>query len=91
MQDTEQIVRNEADLQLIKELLLKHEFNCKNAEGAAKTAHDKAVSIALKLLVIGHDFMEEIAEMTGVSLEEVQELSKNKQHKIMFPQLCVKV
>ena len=32
MQETEQTVRNENDLQMIKELRLMHDFNCKNAE-----------------------------------------------------------
>ena len=32
VQETEQTVRNENDLQMIRELRLMHDFNCKNAE-----------------------------------------------------------
>ena len=124
MQETEQTVRNENDLQMIKELRLMHDFNCKNAEdivnpllaeevrylketeggrgrmcklleemraeAAAEAAakarkegklegnHEKAVSMALKMLERGRDSIEEISEMTDLSLEEVRELSKKQ-------------
>lgn len=124
MQETEQTVRNENDLQMIRELRLMHDFNCKNvedivnplfaeevrylketeggrgrmcklleemrAEAAAEAAakarkegklegnHEKAVSMALKMLKRGRDSMEEISEMTDLSLEEVRELSKKQ-------------
>lgn len=41
------------------------------AEGKA----EERVSTALKMLARGHDSIEEIAEMTGLSLEEVQKLA----------------
>lgn len=128
MQETEQTVRNENDLQMIKELRLMHDFSCKNAEdivnpllaeevrylketeggrgrmcklleemraeavaeAAAKARkegkaegklegnHEKAVSMALKMLERGRDSIEEISEMTDLALEEVRELSKKQ-------------
>ncbi len=52
------------------------------AEAAAKARkegnHEKAVSMALKMLERGRDSMEEISEMTDLSLEEVRELSKKQ-------------
>lgn len=41
------------------------------AEGKA----EERVSTALKMLARGRDSIEEIAEMTGLSLEEVQKLA----------------
>lgn len=48
------------------------------AEAAAKAAHKKAVSTALKMLSREGYSMEEIAELNGLPLEEVQELSKKQ-------------
>lgn len=48
------------------------------AEGKAEGNHEKAVSTSLKLLVRGRDSMEEIAEITGLSLEEVRKLADNQ-------------
>lgn len=48
------------------------------AEAAAKAAHKKAVSTALKMLSREVYSMEEIAELNGLPLEEVQELSKKQ-------------
>ena len=44
-------------------------------EAAAEGNYEKAVSTALKMLARGRDSMEEIAELTGLSLEEVQDLA----------------
>ena len=44
----------------------------------AEGNHEKAVSTSLKLLVRGRDSMEEIAEITGLSLEEVRKLADNQ-------------
>ena len=44
----------------------------------AEGNHEKAVSTSLKLLVRGRDSMEEIAEITGLSLEEVRKLAENQ-------------
>ncbi len=48
------------------------------AEGRFEGNHEKAVSTALKMLARGRDSIEEIAEMTDLPLEEVQELSKRQ-------------
>ena len=48
------------------------------SEGRFEGNHEKAVSTALKMLARGRDSIEEIAEMTDLSLEEVQELSKRQ-------------
>lgn len=52
------------------------------AEAAAKAReegnHEKAVSTALKMLSREGYSMEEIAELNGLPLEEVQELSKKQ-------------
>ena len=48
------------------------------AEGRAEGKAENAVSTALKMLARGRDSLEEIAELTGLSLEEVRELSKKE-------------
>lgn len=45
------------------------------AEGRAEGKAEERVSTALKMLARGRDSIEEIAEMTGLSLEEVQKLA----------------
>lgn len=45
------------------------------AEGRAEGKAEERVSTALKMLARGLDSIEEIAEMTGLSLEEVQKLA----------------
>lgn len=45
------------------------------AEGRAEGKAEERVSTALKMLARGRDSMEEIAEMTGLPLEEVQKLA----------------
>lgn len=45
------------------------------AEAATKATHDKAVETALKMLERGRDTVAEIAEMTGLSVEEVEGLA----------------
>lgn len=45
------------------------------AEGRAEGKAEERVSTALKMLARGCDSIEEIAEMTGLSLEEVQKLA----------------
>lgn len=45
------------------------------AEGKAEGKAEERVSTALKMLARGRDSIEEIAEMTGLSLEEVQKLA----------------
>lgn len=47
-------------------------------EGREEGNHEKAVSTALKMLARGRDSMEEISEMTDLTLEEVRELSKKQ-------------
>ena len=47
------------------------------AEGKAEGNHEKAVSTSLKMLAKGYE-AEEIAEITGLSLEEVQKLADNQ-------------
>ena len=47
-------------------------------EGKLEGNHEKAVSTALKMLARGRDSMEEISEMTDLTLEEVRELSKKQ-------------
>lgn len=44
-------------------------------ETAEKAKAEERVSTALKMLARGRDSIEEIAEMTGLSLEEVQKLA----------------
>ena len=52
-------------------------------EVAEKATHNTAVNTALKLLARGRDSIEEIAEITGLSLEEVQkQADKGSLHKI---------
>lgn len=52
---------------------------CKLLEDVrAEAAHKKAVSTALKMLSREVYSMEEIAELNGLPLEEVQELSKKQ-------------
>lgn len=60
---------------------LRHDFNCKEAkdivnsllaEGKAETT----LELALKMLARGRDSLEEIAEITGLPLEEVRKLTK---------------
>ena len=48
------------------------------AEGKLEGNHEKAVSMALKMLERGRDSIEEISEMTDLALEEVRELSKKQ-------------
>lgn len=48
------------------------------AEGKAEGNHEKAVSMAMKMLARGRDSMEEIAEMTGLPLEEVRDLAEKQ-------------
>ena len=48
------------------------------AEGKAEGNHEKAVNTALKMLLRGRDSIEEIAEITGLSLEEVRKLADNQ-------------
>lgn len=45
------------------------------AEGRAEGKAEERVNTALKMLARGRDSIEEIAEMTGLSLEEVQKLA----------------
>lgn len=45
------------------------------AEGRAEGKAEERVSTALKMLARGRDSIEKIAEMTGLSLEEVQKLA----------------
>lgn len=45
------------------------------AEGRAEGKAEERVSTALKMLARGRNSIEEIAEMTGLSLEEVQKLA----------------
>ena len=47
------------------------------AEGKAEGNHEKAVSTSLKMLAKGYE-AEEIAEITGLSLEEVRKLADNQ-------------
>ena len=44
----------------------------------AEGNHEKAVNTALKMLLRGRDSIEEIAEITGLSLEEVRKLADNQ-------------
>ena len=48
------------------------------AEGKAEGNHEKAVNTALKMIARGRDSIEEVAEITGLSLEEVQKLAENQ-------------
>ena len=47
-------------------------------EVAEKVTHNNAVNTALKLLARGRDSIEEITEITGLSLEEVRKLADNQ-------------
>ena len=55
----------------------------------AEGNHEKAVSTSLKLLV-GRDSMEEIAEITGLSLEEVRswQIIKKVRLHALSPDMC---
>lgn len=46
------------------------------AEATIEATHKTTVNLALKLLARGRDSLEEIAEMTGLPLEEVRKLAK---------------
>ena len=48
------------------------------AEGKAEGNHEKAVDTALKMIARGRDSIEEIAEITGLSMEEVRKLAENQ-------------
>ena len=48
------------------------------AEGKAEGNHEKAVNTALKMIARGRDSIEEVAEITGLSLEEVRKLAENQ-------------
>lgn len=63
-------MRNEAAAKAAAEAAVKAK-----AEGKAEGNHEKAVSTALKMLAKGRDSIEEIAEMTELSLEEVRKLA----------------
>ena len=47
-------------------------------EVAEKATHNNAVNTALRMLARGRDSIEEIAEITGLSLEEVRKLANNQ-------------
>ena len=47
-------------------------------EVAEKATHNNAVNTALRMLTRGRDSIEEIAEITGLSLEEVRKLANNQ-------------
>lgn len=50
---------------------------CKAMEEMRKEAvHKNTVELALKMLARGRDSLEEIAEMTGLPLDEVRKLDK---------------
>lgn len=50
---------------------------CKAMEEMRKEAvHKNTVELALKMLTRGRDSLEEIAEMTGLPLEEIRKLAK---------------
>ena len=44
----------------------------------AEGNHEKAVNTALKMIARGRDSIEEVAEITGLSLEEVRKLAENQ-------------
>ena len=48
------------------------------AEGKAEGNHEKAVNTALKMIARGRDSIEEVAEIRGLSLEEVRKLAENQ-------------
>ena len=48
------------------------------AKGKAEGKAETTMELALKMLARGRDSIEEIAEMTGLSLEEVRELAKKE-------------
>ncbi|EJW93363.1 hypothetical protein EVA_18529 [gut metagenome] len=48
------------------------------AKGRAEGRAEGKAELILKILARGHVSMEEIAEMTGLPLEEVRELAKKK-------------
>ena len=45
------------------------------AEGLAEGAREKALTIAERLIKIGHMALDEIADVTNLSLEEIQSLA----------------
>lgn len=47
-------------------------------EAEAKGKAEITIELALKMLARGRDSLEEIAEMTGLPLEEVRKLSKKE-------------
>ena len=47
-------------------------------EVAEKATHNNAVNTALRMLARGRDSIEEIAEITGLSLEEVRKLADSQ-------------
>lgn len=47
-------------------------------EVAEKATHNHAVNTALRMLARGRDSIEEIAEITGLSLEEIRKLADNQ-------------
>ena len=47
-------------------------------EVAEKATHNNAVNTALRMLARGRDSIEEVAEITGLSLEEVRKLAENQ-------------
>ena len=48
-------------------------------EVAEKATHNNAVNTALRMLARGRDSIEEIAEITGLSLEEVRKQADNQE------------
>ena len=75
MRETAGNVMNEKDLQMIKELrLMDDDFFSEALDGKKETV----IELALKMLARGRDSIEEISEMTGLSLEEVRELAKKE-------------
>lgn len=70
-------MRKEAAAEAEARAVAEAEIKVAKAEAqAAMAAHDKAVGTAVKLLERARDTCEEIAEITGLSLEEVQELAQ---------------
>lgn len=51
-------------------------------EAAAQAAWQKAAETAMKMIVRGRDSLEEIAEITGLTLEEVQALAQEIQESV---------
>lgn len=58
--------------------LLEEMRNETAVKAKAEGNHEKAVSMALKMLARVRDSIQEIAEMTDLPLEEIQELSKKQ-------------